>query len=75
MSHSSEAIITWKIKVTTWKNYSTEHCGQTVTGMMTGFTEFGSLHNGNLKYGNFWVIVITWKIKINDLEKLLHPAL
>ena len=30
--------------------------------------------NGNLKYGHLWVIIITWKIKVNDLEKLLHPA-
>ena len=30
--------------------------------------------NGNLKFGHLWVIVITWKIKVNDLEKLLHPA-
>ena len=52
-SHSFVAIITWKIKVTTWKKYSTEYCGQMVTGMVTGFTEFGSLHQGQPKVQYF----------------------
>jgi hypothetical protein len=27
-----------KTRSRTWKNYSTEHCGQTVIGIMIGFT-------------------------------------
>ena len=109
----------------TWKNYSTEHCDQTVTDIMIRFAVFGSPHQGqangwsivghyhhmenkgpwhgkttpsktvtrrwqiwwfgfpylvacikdNLKNSQLLVAVITWKVNIDDLEKLLHRAL
>ena len=38
----------------TWKNYSTEHCGQTVTDLMMRFAVFGRMHQGQ---ANGWSIV------------------
>ena len=40
-----------KTRSTTWKNYSTEHCGQTVTGIMIWFAVFWSLHQQQPKVG------------------------
>ena len=59
----------------TWKNYSTQHCGQTVTDMMIGFAAFGSLHQGQDKLRNILIANVTWKNKVKDLEKLLHRGL
>jgi hypothetical protein len=43
--------------------------------MMIGFAVFGSLHQGQAKVCHIFIAIITWKNKVNDLEKLLHRPL
>ena len=43
-----------KSRSTTWKNYSIDHCDQTVTDMMIRFAEFGCLYQGK---PNLWPFV------------------
>ena len=58
-----------------WKNYSTEHCDQTVTDIWLRFRYLVASTQGNLKHSHLLVVIITWNAKVDDLEKLLHRAL